>query len=271
MGGRLSFSNNNRIQCFPVLTWEKEFEQASRCGFELIEWVFDVNENPILDREKSNKIKLLSEKNNVRINSICADYFMQKMLFNESPYSLSKNLEVLKKLIHKCNELQIKIIEIPLVDSSSLKTLSDKSQLVHNIKKMLPLAEENNVIINLETDLPPNQFKELIDEFDSKNLRANYDIGNSISLGYDIENELTVLRGLITNIHIKDRKTHGTTVPLGTGNVDFDLFFQTIKKINYVGDFIIQGARENETIVSPEETCMKYLRFVKHYIDKYLL
>ena len=74
---------------------------------------------------------------------------------------------------------------------------------------------------------------------------------------------------MITNIHIKDRVVGGTTVPLGSGDVNFDLFFSTLSQIDYSDDFIIQGARENEDVISPHETCSKYRIFVKDYLDKY--
>lgn len=48
MQGRLSKPNNDKIQSFPVNSWKQEFEKASKCGFEVIEWVFDHSENPLL-------------------------------------------------------------------------------------------------------------------------------------------------------------------------------------------------------------------------------
>lgn len=272
MGGRLSYSIENKIQSFPKKSWREEFEKASNCGFDLIEWIFDTTENnPILDDEKTKEMKNLSEKYNVAINSVCADYFMEKMLFNVNEFDLEKNFTVLKNLIVRCNKLEIKMLEIPFVDSSSLKNENYKMHLFKNLRQILPLAEENDVILNLETDLPPLQFNEFLNSFNHSNIKANYDVGNSVSLGYDIQEELTIMGNLITNIHIKDRLMHGTTVPLGSGNTNFELFFETVRKIGYKGDFIIQGARENETIIKPENTCKKYLEFVKHYVDKYLL
>ena len=41
-----------------------------------------------------------------------------------------------------------------------------------------------------------------------------------------------------------------------------------IKKYDYEGDLIIQGARDKKE--SPESTCRRYITFVKQYVDKYL-
>jgi hexulose-6-phosphate isomerase len=100
---------------------------------------------------------------------------------------------------------------------------------------------------------------------------ANYDSGNSTSLGYNSKEELTILRKWIKNVHVKDRKFHGGTVPLGSGDTDFDLFFSTLSKIQYLGDLIIQGARSSDTNMTPETTCQAYQKFVKEYVDKHYI
>ena len=268
MSGRLSEKIKDRIQIFPINTWEDEFQKASKIGFDLIEWIFDVvPNNPIMDKAGIKKMEILEKEFGIGINSVCADFFMEKKLFSVSESQLEKNLEILKQLIQNCNFLGIKILEIPLVDISSLKTDQDKKEIIQNLGKILDVAEKNYVKLTLETDLPPKSFRNLMEVFDHPNIKANYDTGNSTSLGYNIEEELKMIGPWISNIHIKDRKLHDVTVPLGTGHTNFELFFSEIKKIDYTGDFIIQGAREQQKI-SSEETCVKYLNFVKKYIDK---
>lgn len=45
-----------------------------------------------------------------------------------------------------------------------------------------------------------------------------------------------------------------------------------LTEINYTGDLIIQGAREDleNTKISPMHACENYLKFVEQYVDKYL-
>lgn len=270
MEGRLSSLIGDEIQAFPQNSWNDEFEKASKCGFELIEWIFDLYEkNPILDDDGIKKIQALSEKHGIKINSICADYFMKKKLFNVPDYELRKNLDVLKNILQRSYQLGIEILEIPFVDSSSLKNKNDEDQLIFNLQKIMTLVEDLGIKLTLETDLPPSGFKSLLTRFDHPNIKANYDTGNSASLGYDVEEELKVLGSWIANIHIKDRVYGGKTVPLGTGDVNFDSFFSILSQINFNGDLIIQGAREFSHSIKPETTCTKYLNFVKQYVDKY--
>ncbi|NDF25659.1 MAG: sugar phosphate isomerase/epimerase [Thaumarchaeota archaeon] len=270
MCGRLSPQVDNKIQIFPTAHWKNEFKIASSCGFDSIEWIFDLQQNPILDEQGLNEMKDLSTEHNIQINSLCCDYFMERLLFNVSESELNKNLEILQKLIMSCNKLGIKILELPFVDSSSLKTDDEENQVVKNMDKCISLAEKNNILVTFETDLKPRRFEQFLKKFKHKNIAANYDTGNSASLGYDVSEEISVLGSWISNIHIKDRILHGKTVDLGTGNTNFDQFFSELQKINYRGDLIIQGAR-NDSNEKPEVTCKRYLDFVKQYVHKYSL
>ena len=129
MQGRLSEIIDEQIQIFPSNTWKNEFETASKCGFGLIEWIFDtVPNNPIMNNNQIKQIKNLSKEFGVGVNSVCADYFMEKKLFNVSKIEIDENLTVLENLIHSCYELGIEILEIPLVDNSSLKTEKNKNE-----------------------------------------------------------------------------------------------------------------------------------------------
>jgi len=270
MQGRLSKQHNNKIQNFPIDSWRKEFETAMYCELETIEWIFDeIQPNPILTSEGISEINQLMKKNNISINSICADYFMNKKLFEESEIEIEKNVEILKKLILQATKLEISMIEIPLVDSSSLKTDENKNQIINSLEKVSSLAEKNSVNIVLETDLNPNDFREFLISFNHPCIFANYDSGNSASLGYNVNEELIILKKWIKNVHVKDRRFKGGTVPLGTGDTNFVQFFSTLNKIEYSDDLIIQGARFNENEVTPEQTCKTYQKFVKEYVDNF--
>jgi len=267
MQGRLSTSIHNSIQAFPKNSWAQEFELAQKIGLDSIEWIFDTYEkNPIMEK-KFNEINDLISKFQININSICADYFIVNKLFNESEINIKKNLEVLKQLATNCKEIGVKIIEIPLVDNSSLKSEKNKNELVNNLEKILQEINDLELTITLETDLAPMEFVDLLNRFENNKVFANYDTGNSASLGFNVNEELEILRNKIKNIHLKDRLLNGSTVPFGSGNVNFNEFFVMLKKINYSGDLIIQGAREKE--ISPEQNCLKYLKFTKQYLDKY--
>jgi hexulose-6-phosphate isomerase len=69
----------------------------------------------------------------------------------------------------------------------------------------------------------------------------------------------------IGSVHIKDRNLGGGTVPLGTGDADFDELFAWIRKTRYDGDLILQAARQ----ASGEELSLarENRRFVERYLE----
>ena len=269
MHGRLSEPIGEKIQEFPYLTWKDEFTKANEYGFETIEWIFDTySHNPLMSIDGIQQIKHHSRQSCIKINSVLADFFMEKKLTNIPESELENNLDILKKLIKNCNALEIGILEIPFVDSSSLKTKNEQLDVVSNLERILHLLDDYDVFLTLETDLPPKQFKEFILSFNHPKIKANYDVGNSAALGYNMKEEFENIGNLIHNVHIKDRIYSGNTVPLGTGSVDFNSFFELLKQNNYVGDLIIQGAREIG--IDSKTTTTNYLKFVRQLVDKYL-
>jgi hexulose-6-phosphate isomerase len=77
---------------------------------------------------------------------------------------------------------------------------------------------------------------------------VNYDIGNSAALGYDPAEEIACYGSRITDIHVKDRERDGESVMLGTGDAQFERFFQALAPLDYKGPFIMQAYRDDEGV-----------------------
>ena len=69
------------------------------------------------------------------------------------------------------------------------------------------------------------------------------------------------------NVHVKDRVKGGETIKLGEGDADFEAVFQSLQKINYQGNFIIQAARAKDN--KHDQALLEYFNFTKTYINKY--
>ena len=123
----------NKIQSFPWKSWQKEFHLAKKLRLKLIKWTLDNKnfyKNPLLNSKYFEKIKNLSEKNNIRIESVTCDFFMEKPYFKQNK---KNQIEIKKKilfLINSCLILNIKYIVLPLVDNTSLKTKKDENTIV---------------------------------------------------------------------------------------------------------------------------------------------
>jgi len=241
--GRLT-KQKKKIQQFPFKNWKKEFQAAKKLKFNIVEWTIDhygFYKNPLLDIKQSNLIKKITSQNNIKINSITADFFMEKPFWKQknSSYYLKK----IELLIKFCGIHKINFIVIPLVDNSSINNSSVEKKVIDEFIKFKKLIEKKKVIILFESDYAAKKLLKFIKSFKHKSYAINYDLGNSASLSYDIEEEFKLYGKFIKNIHIKDRIKNGKSVRLGCGNVDFKKFFKLIKGINYNGPLIFQSAR----------------------------
>jgi len=271
MQGRLTPPQGRGIQFFPFDNWEREFALAAKVGLNEIEFIFDLDRyeaNPLWSESGRADIKKAISTSGVKVNHICADFFMRRPFFRVDEATREENVDVLKKLIEFSAQIGARTIEIPLVDNSSIKNQEEKDVLNDSLHAVLPVADRWGVTLGLETDLPPQPFVDLLNNANHPLVKANYDSGNSSGLGYDPDEEVVALGGYIHNIHIKDRVKGGGTVSLGMGSADFDRLFKALKKIDYQGSFILQTARGVES--EEAATIENHLNFVKQYIQKYL-
>ena len=135
--------------------------------------------------------------------------------------------------------------------------------LIYNIKKIISIAEEVDVNICLETDLPPILFANLINSIGSKNVTVNYDIGNSAAQGYDPVEEFRAYGDKISDLHIKDRLLGKGPVPLGEGSADILKVFELLSKNDYQGLIIFQAFRDDEGVEIFKDQLNWFLKNVK--------
>jgi len=272
--GRLSPMFNGRYQAFPLYHWKKEFYIAKSLGFDCIEFIYDhenYEANPLITKGGLDEIKEVVESTGVRVFSICADFFMKYPLFGRNKEKRKKNSESLVELIEHSSTIGITDITIPCVDETSLKGKEeDVEELKKSLQKCLPIADKYRININLETDLPPGKFSDLIMDLNHHRVKVNYDIGNSASLGYNPEEELDAYGKYISILHVKDRLLGGGSVKLGTGDADFETVFKKLKYIGFDKLIIIQAARAKKD--NDEIDCVReQFSFLKNCLGRWFL
>jgi L-ribulose-5-phosphate 3-epimerase len=246
MQGRLVPPTDNRIQCFPREHWADEFALASQAGLDCIEWIYDLygaDMNPLATDAGVKRIKELSRQHKVKILSICADYFMDKPLVRANPAELDDRLDTFFWLVERGRMIGINRMVIPFVDASRIDTQAEFDGVVLLLKRILQKIGKTGIEIHLETSLNPARFAELLAQLAHPLLKANYDSGNSSSLGYAPREEFAAYGQRVGSVHIKDRLLGASTVPLGTGDADFPALAESLRKVAFKGDFILQVAR----------------------------
>jgi hexulose-6-phosphate isomerase len=274
MQGRITPSKGRGIQFFPFDNWKEEFYIAEKIGLQEIEWIFDYDrytDNPIWTAGGRKELAKTIHDTNVRVNSICFDYFMRRPFYKfnggDRERIYSENLDITYRVVDALAEIGGRLIEIPMVDDSSLKTDDEKTLAAGYIEKTASYAEKMGIKVGLETDLAPVIFTDFLKGISPNYIYANFDSGNSSGIGYNPNEEIPALGCRIYNVHIKDRIYHGTTVALGTGSADFEGVFSNLKRIGYLNSFILQAARGDEG--DEVNNIKKQLEFVRKYVDKF--
>ena len=249
MQGRLLPKYQGRYQAHPIGYWEDEFEIAASLGVDLIEFILDYNdyeENPLMSASGCKKIKDTVNQSGVKVKTVCADYFMDAPLHSTDLNVATLSAAVLRELIINSRTIGVTDIVLPLVDHSSVRDLESQDLFIRAIEPFFSYLDEQNMNLNLETDLDPTAFKNLLNQIDSDRVTVNYDTGNSAGLGYDSEQEFAAYGDRITDIHIKDLVKNGFSVCLGQGSADFTKIFKCVQNYGYSGPFIMQAFRDDD-------------------------
>ena len=203
------------------------------------------------------------EKTNISIPSVTCDYFMEN-----PPWKTDLKLvkEGISSILHGMRNIRSTILVIPLVDNSSLPDSISVKMIENLFTDLIPEIIQNKLQIAFECDLNPEKLSEFISKFDRNYFGINYDIGNSASLGFNPTEEFRAYGSRIINVHVKDRKLNGTSVPLGEGDADFLGIFRLLHKENYQGNLILQTARSKDG--KDSEVLVKYKKLVENWWEE---
>ena len=246
MQGRLVPPDRASIQSFPRDRWRDEFALAADAGLDAIEWIYDVHGadvNPLGTDAGVAEMLALSRRTNVAVASLCADYFLDRPLIRVDADTAAGLVSHLRWLIERCAAYGIARLVLPFVDASRIATPDDERRVLDVLARVLPACEKTGLELHLETSLAPAVFASLLARVPHPLVRANYDSGNSASLGYDVRSELAAYGSRIGSVHVKDRIRGGGTVPLGTGDADLAALFSELAALGYTGDYVLQVAR----------------------------
>jgi hexulose-6-phosphate isomerase len=268
MQGRLSPPVSEKIQEFPWTMWENEFSLAKSIGVRIMEWTLDLQDfsiNPFLTESGHKRIRYLSSKFDLLIESVTLDCFLDAPLHREHPETGAKSqISDLIQVIESSRDLGVKIGVLPLVVESGVDDQKSLALLMDILVLMNEKCRDSNFRIALECEFDLRMLQWIAGEIRLlKHVGFNFDIGNSASMNNDPAKELDIYGDKLFNVHIKDRLLRGKTVPLGQGNANFRVVASELLRRNYSGNMILQASRQNST--GELETIAEYLRFCKSY------
>jgi sugar phosphate isomerase/epimerase len=129
------------------------------------------------------------------------------------------------------------------------KSDADYRELLQITRDICDHCKRNGQALHLETGQEPvDVLIAFLDDVKRDNIYVNFDPANMILYGAgEPIPAIEALGSRIHSVHCKDAtwsdkpgETWGAEVPLGEGDVDFELFLTTLKKIGYQGPLTIE-------------------------------
>ena len=267
--GRALNQNDDLLQSFPS-NWIEEFPLIEKLGFDGIEWIYDKKseyDNPILNLEQHENIKMVSKKYNVSLENIVFDWFIIHPLIKNNDIKLSTKIEKLIDLLDTSEKIGFQRVIFPLLEGNSIHD-SNEMELFLKIfsDNILPTLNLKKLEIHFETSMSPNDEFYFISKLDNSQTKICFDMGNSASLGFDCSEVLDKISPFLGSVHIKDRLINGPTVPLGEGLVDFSKVFKILNEIKFSGPISFQAYRNKNS--NNIELLNSYLMFINNIIRK---
>ena len=236
--GRLPIAMAVEYSMLPEkLSIMERFQLAKDCGFERIECP------TTRAQADAEAMKTAAEKTGLKIHSVMNSDHWKYPFSSPDPAVVERSLEGARISIRNAHMWGAEtVLLVPAVVSPQVtyKEAYERSQPA--IRKLLPLAEELNIILAIEEVwnkflLSPLEFARYIDEFNSPKIRAYFDVGNVLLYGYP-QDWIRTLGPRIVKLHIKDfyfRKQVGKWVPLGEGDMDWKAIYEALHDIGYKG------------------------------------
>jgi L-ribulose-5-phosphate 3-epimerase len=224
------------------------FQLAKDCGYEQIECPTAPNQ---ADAEA---MKAASEKVGLPIHSVMNLAHSKYPFSSSDPAVVEKGLEGARTSIrnaHLWGASTVLLVPGVVNAQTSYKDVYVRSQA--QIRKLIPLAEELNVTLAIEEVwnkflLSPLEFARYIDEYNSPQIRAYFDVGNVVLYGYP-QDWIRTLGKRIVKLHIKDfslqrDKVTGDSVSRwvspGDGDIDWTAIYTALQEISYQGSATLE-------------------------------
>ena len=221
------------------------FKLAVECGFEQIEC--PTTEDPA----QAEEIKRAAEGSGLRIHSVMNQAHWKYPLSSADKDVVAtsvKGMETSLRNAHFWGADTVLLVPAVVDTKTGYGEAWKRSQ--EQIRRMLPLAKELNVIIAVEEVwnkflLSPLEFVSYVDSFNSPFVRAYFDVGNVVISGYP-QDWIRTLGPRIVKLHIKDfkfAKRQAEFVPLREGEIDWLEVYKALGEIGYKGSATVELPR----------------------------
>jgi hexulose-6-phosphate isomerase len=230
------------------LSHVERFRLAKSCGYEAVEV------GTVEDTKVAEAIKKASDDAGIPIHSVMNMAHWEFPLSSPKPEVVARSLKGMETSLGNAKLWGARtVLLVPAVVTPEVSYQQAWERSQREIRKLIPLAEKNKVIIGIEEVwnkflLSPLEMAHYIDEFKSPWIRAYFDVGNVVLYGYP-QDWIRTLGPRIVKLHIKDftfrhnkqiDKTVADWVNLRDGDINWKAIHDALAEIHYKGDATVE-------------------------------
>jgi len=161
----------------------------------------------VLDQEFDTMCRVL-EENEMQVTGFASAIGNWSRHINDD---FKIDLDELKTAVKRMQQLNVKYIRTMTWKGDGVDESEWRSKAIERCKELTKIAADADIILAHENctgwaGLSPENMIELKSEVDSPNFKLLYDLGNTISHGYEPWEFFKIIRGHFDYIHIKDAK-----------------------------------------------------------------
>ncbi|MEJ2058477.1 MAG: L-ribulose-5-phosphate 3-epimerase [Desulfofustis sp.] len=237
--------------------WDEKLAIAEQLGFQFVEISIDETDERLARLDWSLSERLNFSRSIVHspltVPTMCLSGHRRFPLGSHNPEVRQQALSIMKKAIEFAVDTGIRTIQLAGYDVYYEDGDADTREwYLDNMRRCLDMAAREQVMLAMEIMDHPlmNSILKFINMkmmLDSPWFTVYPDIGNLSAWNNDVVEEITLGFNQIVAFHLKETiavttEHEGTfkEVPFGTGCVDFPRVFSRLKKLGYVGPFLIE-------------------------------
>lgn len=231
--------------------WLPRLQLAAELGFDFVEMSLDESDVRLarLDWSREQRLALVNAiaQTGVRVSSMCLSAHRRFPLGSEDDAVRDQGLEIMRKAICLAQDVGIRVIQLAGYDVYyQTANNATRERFRDGLKQSVEMASRAQVTLAMEImDYP------LMNSISKALGYAHYlnnpwfqlypDIGNLSAWDNDVQMELQAGSGHIVAVHVKDTQPGKfKNVPFGTGVVEFERCFATLKESGYCGPYLIE-------------------------------
>lgn len=231
--------------------WLPRLQLATELGFDFVEMSLDESDVRLarLDWSREQRLALVNAiaQTGVRVPSMCLSAHRRFPLGSEDDAVRDQGLEIMRKAICLAQDVGIRVIQLAGYDVYyQTANNATRERFRDGLKQSVEMASRAQVTLAMEImDYP------LMNSISKALGYAHYlnnpwfqlypDIGNLSAWDNDVQMELQAGSGHIVAVHVKDTQPGKfKNVPFGTGVVEFERCFATLKESGYCGPYLIE-------------------------------